>query len=212
MYIGIKWPWSKIKILPILQSSNASPRWRVCLKTASRITYSVRFCGRCVDVVQVIPMKYFSTRGGGDLLTFEEVNRFIPIRFSRHVLKAFLLCRPACRSLVGRPQWSRTQWRLVRRYPHLARKLDHLLLCRSFRRRALPLHLSGRALTRRVTRAREPIVHHHVPTPRHHALGETERNRVHLRAVPRSYFLVQGRGIAAPRQSLRVFPREEKRA
>jgi hypothetical protein len=31
-----------------------------------------------VGVVQykVTPMKYFSTRGGDDLLTFEEVNRF----------------------------------------------------------------------------------------------------------------------------------------
>ena len=29
-----------------------------------------------VGVAQVTPMKYFSTRGGEDLLTFEEVNRF----------------------------------------------------------------------------------------------------------------------------------------
>ena len=162
-----------------------------------------------VGVVQVTQMKYFSTRGGADLITFEEVNRF-----SSRALNNIHSCprlRPA-----GRPRWSRTQWRLVHPRAHtdvtpeLARRLVHLLLRRSFCCPALPLHLTGRALARRVTRAREPIVHHHIPTCRHHALDETERQRVHPRAFPRPNVLIQGRGVAAPRQPIRVFPRETK--
>lgn len=118
--------------------------------------------------------------------------------------------------VLGRPERSRTQWRLVHPRAHtdvtpeVARRLGHLLLRRSLRRAALPLHLPGRALARRATRARGPIVHYHVPTCRHHALDETGRQRVHPRAFPWAHFLVQGRGVAAPRKSIRIFPGEEK--
>src|SRR5713101_7258049 len=109
-------------------------------------------------------------------------------RNSRVLKKMFttlLLLRPPARLLLslseGRPQRSRTQRRLVHPRAHtditreVARRLGHLHLRRSFRRTALPLHLTRRALARRAARAREPIVHHHVPTCRRHALDEIGR-------------------------------------
>lgn len=75
-------------------STSPSPRW-VCYVSFSSLSFNVAMLGRLSPLHSPL-MKYFSTRGGADPLTFEEVNlnRFVHVLM---ILKNDTPLRPALR-------------------------------------------------------------------------------------------------------------------